>query len=268
MERKAKVTAGIAMVVVAGLAALAAPAVASTVGEASSWPVFAGSDEPSQGVAVAALTAAVETVGAVPADAADPEGAATEYVDLGQGVSVPAGGPGDCTATSWLSETLRDGATASVTLLGPELVDMGPQELARGTVGLDDEGRIATYTVASGDVISAIGARFCLGNGLALEHLNHTRMIHPGDVLKLRFDPSIAAIPYFAPTDAPAGFQQAPYEAAIEAMGEASAAGDVARMRSIWADKLSAMTTHKPDRVAIESALASGDLRVLRQMFP
>lgn len=52
------------------------------------------------------------------------------------------------------------------------------------------------------------------------------------------------------------------------AMGEASAAGDVARMRSIWTDKLSAMTTHKPDRAAIESALASGDLRVLREMFP
>lgn len=268
MERKAKVTAGIAMVVVAGLAALAAPAVASTVGEASSWPVFAGSDEPSQGVAVAALTAAVETVGAVPADAADPEGAATEYVDLGQGVSVPAGGPGDCTATSWLNIAQSGDASAHATLLGPELVDMGPSEFAGGTAHHDDQGRIVSYTVAAGDVTTRIGERFCLGNGVALDSFNHKRTIHPGDVLILRPDPEIAWIPSYSPNDAPAGFQQAPYQAAMIAMGEASAAGDVARMRSIWTDKLSAMTTHKPDRVAIESALASGDLRVLRQMFP
>ena len=274
MERKAKVTSAIVMgasiFVVAGLVSVAAPAVADTVSAVASWPMFAGSnDTQAAPVHAAAQKVAADTVAASEKTADEaPDGAPEGYVYLGDGLTVPAGGPGDCTATSWLGGSRSGDESAYVKMLGPELVDMGPGEFAQGTVGVDAEGRIATYTVAPGDVITAIGDRFCLGNGLTLDTLNHTRMIHPGDVLLLRFDSGIADIPYFAPNDAPAGFQQAPYEAAIESMGEASTAGNVDRMRAIWANTLSAMTTNVSDREAIESALAAGDLRVLRQMFP
>ena len=199
-----------------------------------------------------------------PASTDAPEG----YVSLGQGVSVPVGGPGACTTTSWLNTMKQDGEPWHVTLLGPDLVDMGPRDLAEGTVGLDDQGRIKTYTVAPGDVPSAIGDRFCLGNGISLSNINHTRTIHPRDVLILTPDPTLAWIPYDSPTDAPDGFKQIPYQTAIEEMGDASAAGDIDLMRSIWADQLAPMTTDQADIDAVTQALDEGDMTVLRQMFP
>lgn len=64
-------------------------------------------------------------------------------------------------------------------------------DLANGEVGLDDQGRPATYAVAPGDVTSVIGDWFCIYNGLALSTLNMYRgadAIQPGDVLTLRAD--------------------------------------------------------------------------------
>lgn len=122
--------------------------------------------------------------------------------------------------------------------------------------------------MAAGDAVNAIGDRFCLGNALALNEVNHTQVIHPGDVLILTPDPAIAWIPFYAPTDAPAGFLQAPYQVAMEEMGDASAAGDVDAMRAIWADRLAPMTTDSSDIDAVTQALDAGDLTVLRQMFP
>jgi len=117
-------------------------------------------------------------------------------------------------------------------------------------------------------VPSAIGDRFCLGNGSSLSSINHTRTIHPRDVLILTPDPTLAWIPYDSPSDAPDGFKQIPYQTAIEAMGDASAAGDIDAMRSIWADQLAPMTTDQADLDAVEQALDEGDMTVLRQMFP
>ena len=261
MNRSANVTAAIltttAALAVAGLVALAAPAVAATVSVLSSWPIFHAQAKPSETRAIAAS-----------ADNAAPTGAPEGYVSLGQGLSVPAGGPGDCTTTSWLNTMKQGSEPAHVTLLGPDLVDMGPREFAEGTASRDDQGRIKTYTVAPGDVPSAIGDRFCLGNGIALGDINHTRTIHPGDVLILTPDPTLAWIPYYNPTDAPDGFKQIPYQTAIEAMGDASAAGDIDTMRSIWANKLAPMTTDQADLDAVAQALSKGDMTVLRQMFP
>ena len=58
------------------------------------------------------------------------------------------------------------------------------------------DGRIATYTVAPGDVPPAIGDRFCIWNGMSLTTLNGipgSTAIQPGQVLVL--DP--AAVPGF-----------------------------------------------------------------------
>ncbi|MDP3949575.1 hypothetical protein, partial [Microbacterium sp.] len=74
---------------------------------------------------------------------------------------------------------------------GADLVDMGLREFAVGDVGLDDQGRPATYTVAPGDATYAIGDRFCIYNALMLELLNgysHGAQIQPGDVLTLNAD--------------------------------------------------------------------------------
>lgn len=76
-------------------------------------------------------------------------------------------------------------------MAGADLVDMGPQEFATGTVEPDEQGRPLTYTVAPGDVIDVIGDRFCIYNGGALSLLNNypaDEGIQPGDVLTLNAD--------------------------------------------------------------------------------
>ena len=162
-----------------------------------------------------------------------------------------------CTDPAWIGPGTLSGA----------LFDGGARELAAGTVGLDADGTIVSYTVAPGDAPYAIGDRLCIENALSLAELNHTRTIHPGQVLRLNPDPSVRWIPYYNPSDAPAGFQQIPYQSAIEAMGTAADAGDVDTMRAIWADGLAAMFTDPRDIDAIQEALDVGDLEVLRQMF-
>ena len=112
----------------------------------------------------------------------------------------------------------------------------GARELAAGTASLDDEGRIETYTVAPGDALYAIGDRFCIANALTIAMLNHTRTIQPGEVLLLHPDSSIPWVPYFNPVDAPAGYQQIPYQFAVDAMSAAAHAGDLDAMRAIFAN--------------------------------
>lgn len=78
-----------------------------------------------------------------------------------------------------------------VWLEGPELADAGPLEFAVGEVGVDDAGRLATYTVAAGDAGFAIGERFCV-DYITLFQFNHVYPVpHPGDVLVLHVDESV-----------------------------------------------------------------------------
>lgn len=261
MNRSQKVTTAVSALVVAGLIAVAAPAVASVASEIGGWALF---NEPaSQPVEVAAPDDETATAEVSDEDPSFPE----DYVDLGDGTYVPKGGPGDCSGTAWISITTQEDEPTYARLIGEEPVDMGPREFAKGTVGLDDEGRIESYTVAPGDALFAIGDRLCFGNALTISTLNHVRMIHPGQVLQLSPDPAVAWVPYFNPTDAPAGFQQIPYQRAIEAMGAAADAGDVDAMRAIWSDGLSGMFI-APARIdTIAQALDVGDLDMLRQMF-
>lgn len=186
-----------------------------------------------------------------------PEG----YVDVGHGTYVPAGGPGDCKSSAYIH---IGGMSAEIT---GEIVDQGARDFASGAVGLDDEGNIVSYVVAPGDVSSVVGERLCIYNGMALSTLNHTREIHPDQVLRLDPDPAVPWVPYYNPDEAEAGFQQIPYQEAIEAMGRAADAGNVDSMRGIWNDKLKAMFTNPAVIDQIQKALESGDLTVLSQMF-
>ncbi|MGM7667742.1 hypothetical protein [Microbacterium sp. A93] len=147
------------------------------------------------------------------------------------------------------------------------LVDNGARGLAAGTVGLDDEGNIVSYTVAPGDALDAIGARLCIEYAYPLAELNHTRTIHPDQVLRLNPDPEVPWVPYYNPVDAAAGFQQIPYQQAIEAMAAAGDAGDVDTMRAIWTDELSGMFTDQAVIDMIQQAIDTGDIDVLSQMF-
>lgn len=108
------------------------------------------------------------------------------YVDVGYGTRIPAGGPGDCLGTAVISIGTMDGNTTTEVLLPENLIDMGPSKFAEGEVGYDDQGRVATYTVAAGDVLDAIGKRFCTYNGGLLGTLNGYKgyeSIQPGDTL-------------------------------------------------------------------------------------
>jgi hypothetical protein len=251
MNLAGKVATGVAVLVVGGLVALAAPAVAAVHSELSTWAVFEQTEEPS-----------VE-----PAADDDPIGKkmidelGEGHVYVGNGTAIPKGSPAGCDEPAWL----RLGRMSAS--LSGDLVDRGARDLATGTAGLDDEGRIVTYTVAPGDALFAIGDRFCIANALTIAILNHTRTIQPGEVLLLHPDDSIPWIPYFNPADAPAGYQQIPYQLAIEAMSAAAQTGDLDAMREIFADNLSGLFPNPAHAAVIADALDAGDLDALSQMF-
>ena len=97
--------------------------------------------------------------------------------------------------------------------------------------------------------------------------MNHVRVIHPGHVLWLTPDPAIPWVPYYAPGDAPAGFEQIPYQQAIESAGAAVDTGDVDTVRSIWNDTLKPMFANQTTIDAVQEVVDAGDLDALRQLF-
>jgi hypothetical protein len=86
-------------------------------------------------------------------------------------------------------------------------------------------------------------------------------------VLWLNPDPDTPWVPYFSPDDAPAGFQQIPYQRAIESVSGAVDAGDVDGVRRIWSDTLKGMFTNQDTIDAVQKVVDSGDLDALRQVF-
>jgi hypothetical protein len=163
MKTGAKVGAAVAAAMVVGLGAFVIPAVASSP------------------------TSSAPTHTPVPTTTETPD-FSDGYVDLGHGTRIPDDGPGDCAAPSWIYIGSDDDGPMHAEMLGADLVDMGPREFAEGTVGVDDQGRIATYVVAPGDTTAAIGERLCIVNGTALSDLNHYAAgdaIQPGDILNL-----------------------------------------------------------------------------------
>ncbi|WP_341935481.1 hypothetical protein MRBLWO14_001133 [Microbacterium sp. LWO14-1.2] len=113
------------------------------------------------------------------------------YQYLGHGTSIPKNALPGCPESGYIFLGSDDGAPPHAEHLGVDLVDLGPRDYALGTVGFDDQGRIATYTVAPGDVETVIGERFCIYNGMALGMLNGYKggdAIQPGDVITLNAD--------------------------------------------------------------------------------
>lgn len=145
------------------------------------------------------------------------------------------------------------------------LRDLGAREFARGDVTVDEDGAPVTYTVEPGDVEAVVAERLCAYPNLG--SMNHRRDIHPGQVLWLTPDPEIPWIPYYNPVDAPAGFQQIPYQQAIERAGAAVDAGDVETVRAIWNDTLKGMFTNQETIAAVQKVVDFGDLDALRQLF-
>ena len=252
MNLAAKVTTGVAVLVVGGLVVLAVPAVASVHGALSSWALFGTTEEPS----VELPPAEDDPIGREMIDELG-----DGYVYVGKGTAIPKNSPEGCGNPAWLH---IGGASAG---LSGDLVDRGEREFAAGAVGLDDGGRIKTYTVAAGDALFAIGDRFCIANALNIATLNHTRTIQPGEVLLLHPDSSIPWVPYYNPLTVPAGYQQIPYQLAVEAMSAAAHAGDLGRMRAIFENELSDLFPDPEEAEVIAGALDVGDLDVLRQMF-
>lgn len=145
------------------------------------------------------------------------------------------------------------------------LRDLGAREFAKGEVTVDEDGIPLTYTVEPGDVEAVIAERLCAWPTLG--EMNHVRVIQPGQVLWLTPDPNSPSVPYYSPHDAPAGFQQIPYQQAIESAGAAVDAGDVDRVRAIWNDTLKGMFLNQKTIDAVQKVVDSGDLDALRQLF-
>lgn len=253
MNLAGRVTLGAAVLVVGGLAILAVPAVTSAAGVVSSWTSSAPTEESPEASSAADDDAAIEK------KMLDELG--DGYVYVGNGTAIPKDSPAGCEEPRWLHV---GGGRASI---NGELIDRGVNELARGTVGLDANGNVKTYTVEPGDALYAIGDRFCIANALTIATLNHTRTIQPGEVLLLAPDSSIPWVEYFNPRSAEGGYQQIPYQLAVEAMSAAAWAGDVDQMRDIFANELRALYPDPAEADVIAQALDAGDIDVLRQMF-
>lgn len=145
------------------------------------------------------------------------------------------------------------------------LRDLGAREFARGEVTLDADGTPVTYTVEPGGVEAVVAERLCAYP--TLSSMNHRRDIHPGQVLWLTPDPDTPWVPYYGPGDAPAGFQQIPYQQAIESAGRAVDVGDMDTVRAIWNDTLKDMFVNQGTIDAVQKVVDSGDPEALRQLF-
>ncbi|GAA1141518.1 LysM peptidoglycan-binding domain-containing protein [Microbacterium aurantiacum] len=182
MRNAEKIAYTTSALIVAGLVALAAPVAVSALSLSSP-------DEQTRPAPASAGTQGDED--------ADVPGVPDGYVDVGDDTSIPEDGPGACAASAFVSITGEGSVPDTAKLLRPEnLEDTGPREFANGEVGYAEDGRIATYTVASGDSLWAVGDRLCIYNALALGALNGDEayeVIQPGDVLVI--DP--AAVPDF-----------------------------------------------------------------------
>ncbi|WP_334148881.1 LysM peptidoglycan-binding domain-containing protein [Microbacterium sp.] len=171
MKTGMKIAIGVAALALVGIGALVTPALIETSTLASSDPTLFPS----------------------PASTTGSPDFSDGYVNLGHGTRIPDDGPGDCAAPSWIYIGSDDDGPMHAEMLGAELVDMGAREFATGTVGVDDQGRIATYVVAPGDTEAAIGERLCIVNGTALSDLNHYvagDAIQPGDILNVIPNPN------------------------------------------------------------------------------
>lgn len=129
------------------------------------------------------------------------EGESDILYDLGYGHAVSTRViPDGCPSYAMIIMMGKDGGNGEVietAALGGEPFDRGPHEHATGEVGLNAEGQIETYTVASGDYIEQIGERLCMDEVYLAKYNLVNRVgykdgyhdLYPGEVLTIRPDP-------------------------------------------------------------------------------
>jgi hypothetical protein len=164
MTLAAKITTGVVALVVVGLVALAAPAIA-TIGQAA--------HETTRGVSN--LAATFEPSAEPVVQPVEPTPEPTPHDDL--------------QAAAWAigcDDFVSVGGYANAKKPSPR-PDRGASEYASGTVTFGEDGGVETYTVAAGDSGMSIGERFCV-DYITLEVANQQRwrmgrQLQPGDVL-------------------------------------------------------------------------------------
>lgn len=119
----------------------------------------------------------------------DPEGSEAE--EFAGRAADPATHP-SCDTVAWIDFWRKEGSAVWQAKLHGEPTDTGAVTRAAGRAEADSSGALVAYTVAAGDAVSAIGARFCI-DSVDLATLNHLAndAIKPGDRLLLRPDPSV-----------------------------------------------------------------------------
>ncbi|MGR6742169.1 LysM peptidoglycan-binding domain-containing protein [Microbacterium sp. F1-18] len=182
MNKREGILLGAAGLAVVGLFALAMPVISSLAGSVTTQTAANGGPTAPPSSSESPPSGAVAEI-STPLDG---QGGVAGYQDIDGGVSIRAKGPGDC--PTWAMINPYD-AWNSTARLGGTITDLGPTTYASGEVGLNDEGEISTYTVASGDTAYGIGDRLCIDYITVLAY-NGKFMpapeIQPGDILILR----------------------------------------------------------------------------------
>lgn len=182
MSRAATIATGAAaIVVVAGLCVLAVPAFTAVGQTVTSLGAASSTTEPTGDEATVAETntALNATEGTDYSTWSEDELAAARAKNpYSTVINHPSRFAGECRQNSVMA--------AGGTIIGAQmLVDMGATEYASGEVTLNDEGLIATYTVAPGDAGMAIGERFCIDYVTVFQYNDVLSVPHPGDILLL-----------------------------------------------------------------------------------
>ena len=161
MNLAAKITTGVAVVVVGGLVALAVPAFASIAQSAHDTIEGAGNiaatlDPSAEPDAGSTLEPTPEPTPTEPLQAAAWAVGCDDFAAVGgyAGAAKPSPRP-----------------------------DRGPLEYASGPVTLNADGEVETYTVQSGDAGTSIGERFCVDYVTLLVANDAWPTLQPGDVL-------------------------------------------------------------------------------------
>ncbi|WP_345187009.1 hypothetical protein [Microbacterium panaciterrae] len=237
MSRAAKVATGVAAVaVIAGLVALASPAISALGGFGHHAAAQATSAAPS----APPITSPTPTPTPTPDDSS--AGCRTE------------------------ASFALEGDVAHL-LKADAIQDRGSRPGARGEVLSSADG-IFSYVVAPNDNLDSIEARLCF-DGWTLARFNHVLgiAIQPDAHLILRPDPALPWIDSYNPYDEVPGVSVGDYTDALAEMGAAVRTQDLDTARAIWRKLVSGHVSPAAETAA-SKALDSGDWAVLDQMFP
>lgn len=178
MNRAAKITLTGSIVIIAGLAILAVPPVATTLTDMSTWAMFHPADTEDSSVP----------------DPSAPGSSAPPISAIDRPASEAAESGSRCDVLGYIGWQEDRGQWTQVATSFP--IDSGVRDGAAGAADVDSAGHIVGYTVAAGDAPSVIGDRFCL-DGISILHFNgywvtgDGKDLAPGDYLYLAPDPDV-----------------------------------------------------------------------------